>query len=104
MIDGGCIQLPVADVERSLRFYVERLGVKLVASGDGWARIDLGGSFEVELVRGPSAPGRLILRVRGSFEEAVATYDNRGLGLTRSADHAECTDLDGHVLRFVPHA
>lgn len=106
MIESGRVRLPVANVERAVRFYIERLGVKLVASTP-CARIDLGGGFEIDLVAGAvSAPTALELVLRGSFEEALGTYENRGLALVRGNDgtspFAECTDLDGHRLRFVP--
>lgn len=104
MIEAGRVRLPVADVERALRFYIERLGVKLVESAA--ARIDLGGGFEIDLVEQPkSGPTLLSLRIRGDFEEALGTYENRGLVLVRGTDangpYAESTDLDGHSLRFV---
>ena len=101
MIESGRVRLPVSDVERSLRFYIETLGVKLVASADGTARLDLGGGFEIDLVREPGHVA-LTLAVRGDYEEAVATYENRGLILTRSDTHAHCTDPDGNLLRFEP--
>lgn len=101
MIESGRVRLPVSDVERSLRFYIETLGVKLVASGEGTARIDLGGGFEVDLVR-ENGHAALTLALRGNFEEAVATYENRGLVLTRHELYAECTDPDGNLLRFEP--
>lgn len=97
MIEGGTVQLPVRDVERALRFYIERLGVKLVQD----AVLDLGAGFGVELVRADTVtPQTLVLYVR-DFDEAIATYENRGLVFTTDAKSAECTDLDGHHLRFV---
>jgi catechol 2,3-dioxygenase-like lactoylglutathione lyase family enzyme len=103
MISAGRVQLPVADVERSLRFYIERLGVKLV----GAARIDLGGGFLIELVSG-AGHTTLALQLHGDFEEAIETYENRGLAFTRgegvAGSYAECIDLDGHTLRFEPSA
>lgn len=105
MIESGRVRLSVADVERSLRFYVETLGVKLVTSGNGAARVDLGNGFEVDLVAGSgTGPAALALTLRGDFDEAVATYENRGLAIERHGTHAECTDPDGNVLRFEPSA
>ena len=105
MIEAGRVRVPVADVERALRFYIERLGVKLVGSGEAVARIDLGGGFQVDLVQG-SGHVTLGLQLRGDFEEAVGTYENRGLVFARGSDangiYAECKDLDGHSLRFEP--
>ena len=103
MIESGRVLLPVADVERALRFYIERLGVKLIASPAGTTSLDLGGGFEVELMPGTGS-ARLALQVRGDFEEAIGTYENRGLVLQRgqgpTGTYAECTDLDGNVLHF----
>ena len=101
MIDGGRVRVPVSDVERSLRFYIETLGVKLVASGVASARVDLGGGFEIDLVSGQGHV-TLVLLLRNDFDEAVRTYENRGLAITRGASFAECTDPDGHTLRFEP--
>lgn len=103
MIESARVRLPVVDVERALRFYIERLGVKLVST----ARVDLGGGFEVDFVLASQpAPAQLALCVRGDFDEALGTYENRGLALSRGRDtvgpYAECTDPDGHQLRFVP--
>ena len=44
MIDGGIVRLPVKDVDASVRFYVETLGMKLVElSEDGWSRYHCSG-------------------------------------------------------------
>ena len=105
MIESGRVRLSVSDVERSLRFYVETLGVKLVTSDNGGARVDLGGGFEVDLVADAgsgASPAALALTLRGDFAEAVATYENRGLAIERHDTYAECTDPDGNVLRFEP--
>lgn len=103
MIESGRVRLPVADVERALRFYIERLGVKLIASPAGTTRLDLGGGFEIELVQGTGSTA-LALQLRGDFDEAIGTYENRSLVLQRgegpNGPYAECTDLDGNVLRF----
>lgn len=99
MIDGGRVRVPVPDVERSLRFYIETLGVKLVAAEAATARVDFGGGFEVDLVAGSGAV-TLVLRIRGDFEEALHTYENRGLVFERGDSFAECTDPHGHTLRF----
>lgn len=102
MIEAGRVRLPVRDVERALRFYIERLGVKLAAG----AVLDLGSGFAVELCKAEVIhPVELVLQVRGDFEEAIATYENRGLALQRVEDDGAqsvvCVDPDGHTLRFV---
>ncbi len=116
MIRGGLAVLPVASVASAVRFYVETLGLKLVAyhepeAADGAdsaesarATLDLGDGFLVALVAAPSARARPVtlgLRV-ASVERAASLLENRGLAL-RSEVHAgvaACTfsDPDGNTL------
>lgn len=111
MIAGGRVLLHVADVDASVRFYVERLGVKLVAQRPGVdAVLDFGGSFELALEQGPTPRSAerasvIELVVRDDFEGTVVTYENRSLdlhrGRTARGDYAELRDPDGHRLRLV---
>lgn len=50
MIDGGNATVYVTDIERSIRFYTESLGLKLrMRAGNDWAEIDAGGGFIIGL-------------------------------------------------------
>lgn len=112
MIRGGLVTLFVRDVGRSVRFYVETLGMKLIEeAGEGWAVIDAGEGFRIGLHTAP--PGAAV-EGRGAFApsvglypkvpiaEAIAIYENRGVELERKDDGpvtlAHFRDPDGNVL------
>jgi catechol 2,3-dioxygenase-like lactoylglutathione lyase family enzyme len=82
MIAGGNATLYVSDLGRSIRFYVEIMGFKLVSRhGDHWAEVDAGeglvlGLHPGEPKRGSTAVG---FTVDVPIEQAVAVLDNRGV-------------------------
>jgi catechol 2,3-dioxygenase-like lactoylglutathione lyase family enzyme len=86
MIRGGLVTLFVSDVEVSMRFYIETLGMKLVHSEDGFAIIDAGEGFSIGLhrrgkrdkQRGDSAP-KVGLYPKLPIREAMAILENRGV-------------------------
>ncbi len=99
----------VADVARSLRFYIETLGLKLVfEGGPSWAIVDAGDGFGIAL-HGPSpghAPGApppsgmaIGLGVR-SVDDAVAILENRGVKFdivkNERVHIAKFADVDGN--------
>lgn len=111
MIRGGLVTLFVQDVGRSVRFYVETLGMKLVEqAGDGWAVIDAGEGFRIALHVG----GACAIEGRGAFApsvgfypkvpiaEAIAIYENRGVKFETGEDGpvtlAHFRDPDDNVL------
>lgn len=88
MIDSGVAMIYVSDMKRSLRFFIETLGMKLVEqAGDGWAVIDAGGGFRIALHaarEGGPQPGQIGgmsigLEVKGNFDETIGIYENRGM-------------------------
>jgi catechol 2,3-dioxygenase-like lactoylglutathione lyase family enzyme len=82
MIRGGAVVLHARDVERAVRFYVETLGMKLVAEAPGAATIDAGEGFRIELRRAaPSAGSPVVLYPKVPIDEAIAVYENRGVEL-----------------------
>ena len=90
MIRGGLVTLFVRDVGRSVRFYVETLGMKLVEeAGGGWAVIDAGEGFRIALHEGGSVEGRgasapsVGLYPKVPIAEAIAIYENRGVRFER---------------------
>ncbi len=105
MIRGGRVVLHVADVGRSVRFYVETLGMKLVEEiPDGSAVIDAGDGFQIELAqrRGSEAGVAIRLYPKLGIREAIAIFENRGISFTTDeTEHvlvASFHDPDGHVL------
>ena len=92
MIDGGIVRLPVKDVDASVRFYVETLGMKLVQLSEGNAVIDCGEGFLIELTEGRAAIG---LYPRMPLAESKAILENRGLSFD-AKNHF--VDPDGNYL------
>lgn len=86
MIRGGSVILDVRDVGRSVRFYVETLGMKLVREpADGSAVIDAGEGFLLRLRPSdtPSGAGAIVhLYTKVPIREAIAIYENRGVTFT----------------------
>ncbi len=106
MIRGGVVEVPVAELARALRFYVETLGLKLVETAPERALLDLGGGFLVGLVPSPAARPRATVGLCvASVERSAALLENRGLAL-RSEAHLGAaatafSDLDGNTLFLV---
>jgi catechol 2,3-dioxygenase-like lactoylglutathione lyase family enzyme len=111
MISGGHTVLYCADVHKAVRFYIETLGMKLVADvGPGLAIIDAGEGFHIALhVRDGAAPGGTAkagvgFQVRGDFDTAVTVYANRGIVFTdKSSTRAKLAyfaDQDGNELHL----
>jgi catechol 2,3-dioxygenase-like lactoylglutathione lyase family enzyme len=84
MIRGGVVVLPVSDVARAVRFYVETLGMKLVEeSAAGEAILDAGEGFRIAL-RAQAGADRggapaVGLYPKLPLREAVAIFENRGV-------------------------
>ena len=92
MIRGGAVILDVSDVGRSVRFYVETLGMKLVreAANGRSAVIDAGEGFLIGL-RASDTPSdtpsggagpTVHLYPKVPIGEAIAIYENRGVTFT----------------------
>ena len=99
MIAGGLVRLPVADLGRAVRFYVETLGMKLVREAEAAAVIDCGEGFSIELAQSPSGEHRgavaVGLRPKMELAQSIAILENRGI--TFHAGH-RFHDPDGNVL------
>lgn len=98
MIDGGIVRLPVKDVDASVRFYVETLGMKLVELSEGSAVIDCGEGFLIALTEGRAAVG---LRPKMPLEQSKAILENRGISFD---EKNYFLDPDGNVLYLAPRA
>jgi len=91
MIAGGHVTLAVADLGRAIRFYVEVLGMKLVATDARTGSIDAGDGLTIVLLSGrqktapkfalgTAMPDSLFgLRVKSELKEVVSVLDNRGI-------------------------
>jgi catechol 2,3-dioxygenase-like lactoylglutathione lyase family enzyme len=98
MIAGAQTYLPVSNLPRALRFYVETLGLKLVNDEQADEKVlDAGNDAEVVLRTTASLPSeeiRLALRVR-DFDGAIAIFENRGVRFTpRMSGRARAADFN----------
>lgn len=96
MIRGGVVRLPVADVSHAVRFYVETLGMKLVAERPGDAVIDAGDGLLLELAQTPGGEHKgavaVGLRPKIPLAEARAILENRGIVFDASHRFADPDD------------
>ena len=88
MISGGNATIYVADMDASVTFYVETLGLRLeFRAGDHWATIDAGKGFQLGLHPASEhkpAPGTaggvtIGLAVDQPIEHVVSTLTERGV-------------------------
>jgi catechol 2,3-dioxygenase-like lactoylglutathione lyase family enzyme len=104
----GIVTLPQRDLAGAVRFYVERLGMKVAELKPNdlsptEVLIDVGDEFFLRLANDPattpSANVQAILRVR-DFEGSCSIYDNRGIKLTpvEGGKRVEFTDPEGNRL------
>ncbi len=88
MINGGNATIYVEDMDRSVAFYTEALGLRLAfRAGDHWATIDGGGGLQLGLH--PASPDRPAPGTAGGItigfavdepiEQVVATLSGRGV-------------------------
>lgn len=107
----GAVGLVVADLARSLHFYRAVVGLQVLSSGDGHARLGTGGRTLVDLAERPgAAPAlgftglfHLALRVpaRADLARWLVGATHAGLRLDGAADHwvseaIYLSDPDGH--------
>lgn len=111
---GGNTSVYILDMDRSVQFYVEVLGLRLITRiEDEWAELDAGDGMIIGLhpakphaTPSPGTPGALNieLRVIGSLDLVVETLKSRGvkfIGSILNYEHvrlASFTDPDGNVL------
>jgi catechol 2,3-dioxygenase-like lactoylglutathione lyase family enzyme len=102
VILGGVVRLPVVDLDRAVRFYVETLGMKLVEEATEAAVIDAGDGFRIALARSPSGEHRgavaVGLRPKMELAQSIAILENRGI--TFDPQH-RFSDPDGNVLYLI---
>jgi catechol 2,3-dioxygenase-like lactoylglutathione lyase family enzyme len=114
MIHGGNATIYVSDMDRSIRFYTETLGLKLKQRfGNKWAEVDAGPGLTIGLhppsehvgvkpgQRGATQVGLLVSR---PLDEVVKTLRSRGVTLEGSIGGGEggrfamLADPDGNPL------
>jgi len=103
MILGGMVTLFVRDAGVAVRFYIETLGMKLIAERPDGHIIDAGDGFLVRLqtdARSPrgEAPVPLVtFFAKVPLAEALAIFENRGVVFDADGRFA---DPDGNALRL----
>jgi uncharacterized protein (TIGR00369 family) len=105
---GGCATLAVQDFDRSIAFYTDVLGMKvLVRWGTEWACLDAGNGMLLGLVPRtdqPETPMSVGLCVIDDFKGAVGRLGQHGIALEHgteaggSVSLVHFTDPDGHAL------
>lgn len=112
MITGGNATVFVSDMDKSIRFYTEILGLRLTNRfGNNWATVEAGKGLTIGLhpaspnypqpgTRGSMALG---LEIGVSIEQAVARLSEHGVkvgGIVRSepGNFADCEDPDGNPI------
>ena len=113
MFTSGNVTLYVTNMDRSVRFYTETLGLKLAYRfGDHWASVELGKGLTIGLhptgEQAPPAKGRvgpaIGLELEGKIEDAMKTLEGRGVrfdGLVnegKAGKFAGFQDPDGNQL------
>jgi catechol 2,3-dioxygenase-like lactoylglutathione lyase family enzyme len=114
MFNGGIVTVFVTDMARSIRFYTEKLGLKLLQRyQDEFALVDAGHGLTIglhptsETTRvAPAKSGISIgLYLTGPIKEAVKTLQSRGVAFDgpataedKAGSYAYFTDPDGHSL------
>lgn len=114
LFSGGNTSIYISDMDRSIRFYVESLGLRLLTRIDNeWAELDAGGGMIIGLhpANPPTTPKpgalgafNIEFRVIGSLDAAVEALKSRGVRFTKpilNYEHvrlASFTDPDKNVL------
>lgn len=113
MITGGNATVFVSNMDRSVQFYTEVLGLKLTNRfGDSWATIDAGKGLTIGLHPASSkypAPGTkggimLGMEIEGTIDKVVASLGKKGVNFkdsvvkTEAGNFVHLEDPDGNEI------
>lgn len=111
MFSSGNVTIYVQNMDRSVRFYTETLGLKLAYRfGDHWASIELGKGLTIGLHpasgEAPAGDGGISigLELAGDIHDAMRTLESKGIEFLgpvntgKSGSFVSFRDPDGHLL------
>ncbi len=112
MYSSGNVTVYVSDMDRSVKFYSETLGLKLAYRfGNHWAAIEVGKGLTIglhpasaEMPAGRKGSMAIGLELSGSIRDAIATLESRGVKFSGGANDGKAgafvsfEDPDGNLL------
>jgi len=112
MFSGGNVTVYVSDMDRSVRFYSETLGLKLAYRfGNNWASVEVGKGLTIGLhpASAEMPPGRkgslaIGLELSASIHDAVKALETRGVRFSgpinegKAGSFVSFEDPDGNLL------
>lgn len=105
MFRGGHLRVPVTDLPRAVRFYVETLGMKLVKDAPDAPVFDAGDGLILCLSRAHGTPNPTqplaSLVVKGELTSSLSVLENRGIRINKQDDHLRLTDSEGNVYELL---
>jgi catechol 2,3-dioxygenase-like lactoylglutathione lyase family enzyme len=105
MFRGGHLRVPVSDLPRAVRFYVETLGMKLVSDAKDAPVFDAGDGLMLCLSRSHGAPNPTqplaALVVKGELPSSLLVLENRGIAIAKQDGHVRLSDSEGNVYELL---
>ena len=105
MFRGGHLRVPVTDLPRAVRFYVETMGMKLVHDAPDAPVFDAGDGLILCLSRAHGTPNPsqplAALVVKGELSSSLSVLENRGIGISKQDGRIRITDSEGNLYELL---